>query len=91
MVFWVLLLLIFRLILNFLKFTGLYIGVIVFIILRTIIEPKLGLQATNGSITDNIEVIIMLICGVIAIFITIGNLIRLGNPDFSFRRLIYKK
>lgn len=72
---------------SFLKFTGLYLPVITCIIIMVVLD-KFNLRPTRGSLGDIMSMAIVYLSIVPVPFICIGNVIRLGKPDFSFISLI---
>ncbi|MEW9940002.1 type IV secretory system conjugative DNA transfer family protein [Clostridium butyricum] len=79
--------LIFRLGISFLKFTGLYLPVITCILIMVVLD-KFNLKPTRGSLGDTVSMALVYISMVPVPFICIGNIIRLANPEFSFLGLI---
>ncbi len=82
-IFFICIILIFKVILKILEFTGLYVPIVALIIIR-LIEIKFNISVTYGSSADHIEVILMCLSLIPVPFISIGNIIRLVKVDFSF-------
>lgn len=78
---------IFRGIISFLKFTGLYLPIVTCIVI-IFVQSKFNIHPTRNSFGDILSMSIVYISMIPVPFICIGNIIRLAKPEFSFIDLI---